>query len=74
MPQFDFYSFALQNFYVLGAFFGIYFFILLNYLPQYAEALKMRKKLIKHYGKQNAESKLELINLFYRSLFAKKNF
>jgi len=72
MPQFDFYSFALQNFYVLLAFFIIYFFVLLKYLPQYSEALKMRRKLIKYYGKQNADSKLELVSLFYRSLFSKK--
>jgi len=72
MPQFDFYSFALQNFYVLGAFFGIYFFLLFNYLPHYAEVLKMRKKLIKYYGHQTTETKIELINLFYRSLFSTK--
>lgn len=73
MPQFDFYSFALQNFYVLLAFFGLYFFILICYLPQYAEAIKMRKKLIKYYGKQNSNQKLELVSLFYKHLFTKRN-
>jgi len=57
----------------LLAFFGLYFFILICYLPQYAEAIKMRKKLIKYYGKQNSNQKLELVSLFYKHLFTKRN-
>ena len=72
MPQFDFYTFALQNFYVIFFFLGIYLFILFYYLPQYSEALKMRKKLVKYYGKQNTQSKIELVNLFYSYIFLNK--
>jgi hypothetical protein len=43
MPQFDFYSFATQTFWIL-AFLGLfYFFVLFFYLSHYAEVLKFRK-------------------------------
>jgi len=72
MPQFDFYSFALQNFYVLLAFFSLHFFLLYFYLPRYAETLKMRKKLLKLYGAENSAKKTELLDLFLKHIFSRK--
>ena len=45
MPQFDFYSFATQTFWIL-LFLGLfYFFVLFFYLSHYAEVLKFRNYL-----------------------------
>ena len=46
MPQFDFYSFSGQNFWILLSFFVLYFFILYFYLANFSEMFKMRQKLI----------------------------
>jgi len=46
MPQFDFYSFFFQTFWVLILFLLFYFFVLYNYLSNTAFSLKFRKKLI----------------------------
>ena len=45
MPQFDFYSFITQTFWIL-LFLGLfYFFILFFFLSQYALVIKFRKSL-----------------------------
>lgn len=49
MPQFDFYSFSSQNFWILLSFFIVYFFILYCYLSNFSELLKFRQKLILFY-------------------------
>ena len=45
MPQFDFYSFSTQVFWILIGFYSFHFFILKFYLAKTAEALKLRKAL-----------------------------
>ncbi len=45
MPQFDFYSFASQVFWIILGFFLFYFFILKYYLVYFTEIYKMRNKL-----------------------------
>ena len=45
MPQFDFYSFSGQNFWILLSFFIFYFFISYFYLANFSEMFKMRQKL-----------------------------
>jgi len=72
MPQFDFYTFAQQNFLVLIVFFIVYFFMLVRYLPAFSETFKMRQKLINLYGKQAAKAKIDLVSLYYKHLFKAK--
>lgn len=45
MPQFDFYSFSTQVFYVLLGFIVFHFFILNYIIISYAQVLKLRQKL-----------------------------
>jgi len=45
MPQFDFYSFSGQNFWILLSFFIFYFFISYFYLANFSEVFKIRQKL-----------------------------
>ena len=47
MPQFDFFSFSTQVFWILVGFFSFYFFILKFYLVKIAETLKLRRLLKK---------------------------
>jgi len=47
MPQFDFFSFSTQVFWILIGFFSFYFFILKFYLVKIAETLKLRRILKK---------------------------
>lgn len=44
MPQFDFFSFSAQVFWILVGFFLFYFFILKFFLVKISETLKVRKK------------------------------
>jgi len=64
MPQFEFYTFSQQNFYFLTAFWSIYFFVVLVYLPYMSEILKMRRKLKKKYGVPHNAKPLNLVGLF----------
>jgi len=64
MPQFDFYSFSTQNFWVLAAFIFLYFFFLYFYLNNFSEVYKMRHKLISFYNKPN-NALLSLHNYFF---------
>jgi len=63
MPQFDFYSFSGQNFWVLLSFFIFYFFTVYFYLTNFSEMFKMRQKLIAFYGNENNNSNF-LLNLY----------
>lgn len=49
MPQFDFYSFSTQIFYVLLGFTFFHFFILNFVVISYAQVLKLRQKLFNIY-------------------------
>ncbi len=49
MPQFDFYSFSTQIFYVLLGFIFFHFFILNYIVISYAQVLKLRQKLFNTY-------------------------
>jgi len=67
MPQFDFYSFSSQNFWVLLSFLVLYFFILYFYLANFSETIKIRQKLINMYNADSTKSKtneLSFINSF----------
>ena len=72
MPQFDFYSFSGQNFWVLLTFFIFYFFTVYFYLTNFSEMFKMRQKLITFYGNENNNSNF-LLNLFDFFIFIKLN-
>jgi hypothetical protein len=45
MPQFDFYSFFTQTFYILFAFYLFYFVVVYYYLPNLAAIIKFRQKM-----------------------------
>ena len=67
MPQFDFYSFSSQNFWVLLTFFILYFFILYFYLANFSEMIKIRQKLASTYITDTTKLKseeLSFINSF----------
>ena len=56
MPQFDFYSFSTQVFYVL-LFFSFFHFFLLNYIViPFGKVLKLRQKLFNTYLYKNVLS------------------
>ena len=63
MPQFDFYSFSGQNFWVLLTFFLFYFFTVYFYLTNFSEMFKMRNKLISFYGNEVNKSDI-VLNIF----------
>jgi len=71
MPQFDFYSFAIQNFWFLP-FLIFSFLITLHFLIHIAEMLKLRNKIQLKFKKSNAQS----INIYeiYLSQILKNNF
>ena len=72
MPQFDFYSFSGQTFWLLLTFSAFYFFILYFYLSNFSELLKMRSKIINFYLSQQkiTDSKaLNLYNFFFLNFF-----
>ena len=70
MPQFDFYSFSGQNFWILLSFFVFYFFTLYFYLENFSEVFKMRQKLISLYGqKKSKSSPLNLYDLVFSKVF-----
>ena len=64
MPQFDFYSFSGQSFWILLSFFVFYFFIVYFYLTNFSEMFKMRQKLISFYTTDSNSSNVSLLNLF----------
>lgn len=53
MPQFDFFSFSTQVFWILIGFFSFYFFILKYYLVRVAQTLKLRRVLKKKVISKN---------------------
>lgn len=71
MPQFDFYSFSSQTFWLLSIFFIFYFFILYFYLANFSEVLKMRKKIFALYSSTSGVNKnmLNFYNLFMHGIF-----
>ena len=71
MPQFDFYSFSGQNFWILVSFFIFYFFTLYFYLANFSEVFKMRQKLISFYADKNKEksSSLNLYDFYLSKVF-----
>jgi F0F1-type ATP synthase membrane subunit b/b' len=70
MPQFDFYSFSGQNFWILISFFVFYFFIVYFYLAVFSEMFKMRQKLISFCSnKLNNTNSLNLFDSFFLTFF-----
>lgn len=45
MPQFDFFTFSTQSFWILFFFGNFYFLILTSLIVKFAELLKLRQKL-----------------------------
>ncbi len=75
MPQFDFYSFSTQVFYVLLGFFFFHFFILNYIVVSYAQVLKLRQKLFNTYLSNKSNSKTNskpIYDVFISLIF--KNF
>ena len=64
MPQFDFYSFSGQNFWILTSFISFYFFIVYFYLANFSEMFKMRQKLIFIYVHKFDTTKTSVLNLW----------
>ena len=60
MPQFDFYTFAVQTFWSLTLYFLIYYILVYYYLTKIAEVLKIRRKLILLYKNK----KMKPVNLY----------
>ena len=60
MPQFDFFSFVSQAFWVLFFFSFFYFFVLYFYLSKYSEVIKFRENLkyLKFFYKSGSSTKL----------------
>ena len=67
MPQFDYFSFSTQVFWILVAFFSFYFFVVKFYLAKVAETLKIRRTLKKKNFSKNVSYDYIL------SLILKKN-
>ena len=63
MPQFDFYSFSGQCFWVSLAIFFFYFFSFYFLINQYSENLKLRQKLISFYTLTDKKNLLILKHL-----------
>jgi hypothetical protein len=55
MPQFDFYCFTTQAFWVLIFFFFIYFIIYFFFLIKSSESLKIRNKIFSSFKKNNIQ-------------------
>lgn len=55
MPQFDFYSFSTQVFYVLLGFTFFHFYILNFIVVSYSQVLKLRQKLFNAYLNENSK-------------------
>jgi len=70
MPQFDFFCFQLQTFWLLVAFISFYMFCLFIYIPSISEVLKMRIKLYNYYVNQKA-LKINLRDYYLKSFFNK---
>ena len=68
MPQFDFLTFLSQSTGILVSFFVFYFFIVYFYLPNFAEALKFRKKLSLQAKSISASSSTSLFNLYLKEV------
>ena len=68
MPQFDFYSFVTQAFWILFGLGFFYFFVVYHYIPKYAEALKTREKLKNHITTDSLSSN-SVYDYFIKKIF-----
>jgi len=71
MPQFDFYTFLIQAFYILIAFF-IFFYYVAIVLAKLAEVIKFREKFISQ-NKLNPGEKVNLYSLILKPYFDQKS-
>ena len=63
MPQFDSYSFPVQNSWFLSVFSFLYFFTLRFYISKLSETFKMRSKLF-FYNNTFTKNDTVLVNLY----------
>jgi hypothetical protein len=68
MPQFDFYTFLSQSAGIFVAFFVFYFLFVFLYLPYFAEALKLRNKLLSKSKNTINNSKSSLFTLYLKEI------
>jgi len=68
MPQFDFYSFSTQVFYVLLGFTFFHFYVLNFIVVSYSQVLKLRQKLFNTYLNENSTN--NSINSLYDSFIS----
>jgi hypothetical protein len=70
MPQFDFYTFITQTFWILSSFFYFYFFFLIKFIVKYSSVLKFREKLKTQINLQKTSS-LKIYDTFISFFFKK---
>jgi antibiotic biosynthesis monooxygenase (ABM) superfamily enzyme len=70
MPQFDFFSFVTQTFWVLFGLVIFYFLITYFFVPKYSEVLKFREKLEFFLLKNSVETK-SLYDIYIKKFFEK---
>jgi len=68
MPQFDFFSFVTQTFWVLFGLVIFYFLITYLFVPKYSEVLKFREKLEFFLLKNTKETK-SLYDTYIKKFF-----
>jgi len=72
MPQFDFYSFSGQSFWLLITFAVFYFFTLYFYIPIFSEVLKFRQKMIRlNLNSSTKEFSIHNLKVFFEIILKK---
>jgi archaellum component FlaF (FlaF/FlaG flagellin family) len=72
MPQFDFFSFSSQAFWILIGLFVFYFFIKYTYISKYAQLFKFRIKLynlVSRHKNLNVSNKKKLYDVYIKKFF-----
>jgi antibiotic biosynthesis monooxygenase (ABM) superfamily enzyme len=70
MPQFDFFSFVTQTFWVLFGLIFFYFLITYFFVPKYSEVLKFREKL-EFFLSKNTNNTKSLYDAYIKKFFEK---
>lgn len=70
MPQFDFFSFVTQTFWILFGLIIFYFLVTFLFIPKYSEILKFREKLDFFLNKDISSTK-SLYDAYIKKFFEK---